>query len=174
MPMILAGPDVAPGIVRDAPVTHLDCYPTFLECVGEPASEAERRFSGVSLFNLATGAEPDRTILSEYHGMGSTTGAFMIRERQYKFVYYVDYPPQLFDLSTDPEELFDLGPDPAHEAIRAVCEAKLRSVCDPEEVDRRAKARQAEQLARHGGREAVIERGDLGYSPPPGVAVDFQ
>ena len=83
-------------------------------------------------------------------------------------------PPQLFDLSTDPEELFDLGADPAHEAIRAVCEAKLRSVCDPEEVDRRAKARQAEQLARHGGREAVIERGDLGYSPPPGVAVDFQ
>ena len=174
VPMILAGPDVAPGIVRDAPVTHLDCYPTFLECVGESASEAERRFSGVSLFNLATGAEPDRTILSEYHGMGSTTGAFMIRERQYKFVYYVDYPPQLFDLSTDPEELFDLGADPAHEAIRAVCEAKLRSICDPEEVDRRAKARQAEQLARHGGREAVIERGDLGYSPPPGVAVDFQ
>jgi choline-sulfatase len=51
---------------------------------------------------------------------------------------------------------------------------KLRSICDPEDVNRRAKARQAEQLARHGGRAAVIERGDLGYSPPPGVAVDFQ
>ena len=106
--------------------------------------------------------------------MGSTSGAFMIREGQYKYVYYVGYPPQLFDLAADPEELVDLGTDPAYTAIRETCEAKLRAVCDPEDVDRRAKARQAEQLAKHGGREAVIERGDLGYSPPPGVAVDFQ
>lgn len=174
VPMILAGPDVAAGVVRDTPVTHLDCYPAFLECVGEPLSAAERAFPSSSLFDLAAGAEPDRTVLCEYHGMGSTTGAFMIREGQYKYVYYVGYPPQLFDLAADPEELVDLGTDPAHAAIRETCEAKLRAVCDPEDVDRRAKARQAEQLAMHGGREAVIERGDLGYSPPPGVAVDFQ
>ena len=174
VPMILAGPDLAAGVVRDAPVTHLDCYPAFLACVGEPLSEYERAFPSSSLFDLAAGAEPDRTVLCEYHGMGSTTGAFMIREGQYKYVYYVGYPPQLFDLAADPEELVDLGTDPAYAAIRETCEAKLRAVCDPEDVDRRAKARQAEQLAKHGGREAVIERGDLGYSPPPGVAVDFQ
>ena len=45
---------------------------------------------------------------------------------------------------------------------------------DPEEVDARAKRRQAEQLERHGGREAVIARGDLGYSPPPGHPADFR
>ncbi len=50
----------------------------------------------------------------------------------------------------------------------------LRRVCDPEEVDARAKRRQAEQLATFGGREAVIARGDLGYSPPPGYKPDFR
>ncbi len=174
VPMILAGPDIAAGVVRDAPVSHVDCYPAFLESVGEPLNAAERSFPGTSLFELARGAEPDRTILSEYHGMGSTTGAFMIRVGQYKYVHYAGYPPQLFDLAADPEELVDLAEDPGHAEIRAVCEARLRSVCDPEAVDARAKARQAEQLANRGGRDAVIARGDLGYSPPPGVPVDFR
>jgi choline-sulfatase len=31
------------------------------------------------------------------------------------------------------------------------------------------KARQAAILAENGGREAVMARGDLPYSPPPGV-----
>jgi choline-sulfatase len=174
VPMILAGPDVPAGVVRAAPVSHVDCYPTFLECAGEPPSEAERDFPGHSLFDLARGKEPDRTILSEYHAMGSTTGAFMIREGRYKYIYYVGYPAQLFDLEADPEELVDLGQDPGHAELRAACEAKLRAVCDPEEADARAKARQREQMTRHGGREAVIERGDLGYSPPPGLPVDFR
>jgi hypothetical protein len=35
------------------------------------------------------------------------------------------------------------------------------------------KSRQAELLALNGGRDAVIARGDLGFSPPPGIAADF-
>ena len=58
--------------------------------------------------------------------------------------------------------------------MRAECEALLRRVCDPEEVDSRAKRRQAELIQKHGGREAVIARGDLGYSPPPGYEPDFR
>ena len=33
------------------------------------------------------------------------------------------------------------------------------------------KRRQAELLEENGGREAVIKRGDLGFSPPPGYPV---
>jgi choline-sulfatase len=40
---------------------------------------------------------------------------------------------------------------------------------DPDEVDRRAKKRQAELLARYGGREAALARGDLGFTPAPGT-----
>ena len=174
VPLIMTGPDVPSGVVRDAPVTHVDCYPTFLECAGEVPNEAEREYPGHSLFEIAAGAEPNRTILSEYHAMGSTTGSFMIREGHYKYVYYVGYPPQLFDLKADPEELRDLGEDPGFGEILAQCEAKLRAILDPEAVDARAKARQQAQMTRHGGRDAVIARGDLGYSPPPGLPVDFR
>ena len=83
------------------------------------------------------------------------------------------YEPQLFDLEADPEELTDLAGDPACAGVIAACEARLRSICDPEEVDARAKKRQAEQLEANGGREAVIARGDLGFSVPPGVTPHF-
>ncbi len=37
----------------------------------------------------------------------------MIRYGRWKYVHYVAYAPQLFDLDADPEELNDLGSDPA-------------------------------------------------------------
>jgi choline-sulfatase len=77
--------------------------------------------------------------------------------------------PQLFDLQDDPQELQDLAQDPARQAVLAQLQAELRSICDPEEVDRRAKADQADIVERNGGREAVIRRGTFGATPPPGT-----
>ena len=174
VPMIITGDDIPEGVVRDVPLTHVDVYPFIMDCVGETGEDMyDEDHLGVSLFDLANGATPDRTVLSEYHAMGSTTGAFMIRNGKYKFVYYVKYEPQLFDLEADPEELTDLAGDTAYAEVIAACEVKLRTICDPEEVDARAKARQAAQLEANGGREAVIARGDLGFSVPPGVTPDF-
>ena len=174
VPLILAGPDLPEGVTCRTPVSHVDCYPTFLGASGVALTEPERAYPGRSLFDIVHGATPRRNVFSEYHAMGSTTGAFMIRNGKYKFVYYPKYAPQLFDLEADPEELCDLGEDPGHANVRAECEMLLRRICDPEEVDARAKRRQAEQVAKHGGREAVIARGDLGYSPPPGHKPDFR
>ena len=52
-------------------------------------------------------------------------------------------------------------------------EARLREICDPEEVDRRAKADQAATIAKHGGKDVILARGDFGYSPAPGQKPDF-
>jgi choline-sulfatase len=98
----------------------------------------------------------------------------MIRVGQYKYVHYGNYEPQLFDLGADPEELDDLAGKPEHAGVLAMCRAKLFEMLDPADVDRRARARQAELLALHGGKEAVIARGDLGFTPAPGVVADFQ
>ena len=38
-------------------------------------------------------------------------------------------------------------------------------------IDARVKRRQAELLAENGGRDAVIKRGDLGFTPPPGYPI---
>ena len=173
VPLIMAGPDIPAGKVVDTPASHVDVYPFILQAVGENDPALTEGFPGVSLFDLAEGAVPDRNVLVEYHGMGSTTGAFMIRHDKYKYVYYVAYPAQLFDLEEDPDEVNDLGADPDFRAVLAECHARLLRLCDPDDVERRAKERQAELLAASGGRDAVVARGDLGFTPAPGAAISF-
>jgi choline-sulfatase len=152
-------------------VSHVDCFPTILETAGVRVPPG---YPGVSLFDIAGGAKPNRTVLSEYHGMGSSTGAFAVRVGQWKYVHYVKYPPQLFDLENDPDEIHDLAADPRYREAREECRRKLYEMCDPVEVDRRARARQAELLALNGGREAVIKRGDFGFTPAPGTVAEFK
>lgn len=166
VPMILAGPDIPVG-VRSEPVSHVDVYPTVMQSMGAEAPGA----SGVSLFKKI----PERTVLSEYHASSSRAGEYMIRNGKWKYVYFVQYPdrPELFDLESDPEELRDLGTDKAFSVVRAECHQRLLAMLNPEEVDRKAKRRQAELVAAHGGREAVIRRGSFAYSPPPGFKAEF-
>jgi choline-sulfatase len=174
VPWIMAGEDIPEGTACNVPVTHVDAYPTVLEACGVAANDEDTSRQGASLFAIMEGATPERTILSEYHAMGSKGGAFMIRNGKYKFVYYVLYRPQLFDLEADPEELNDLAEDPSFADVLRGCESKLRRICDPEEVDARCKARQAELIERNGGRQVILERGDFGFSPAPGTEADFR
>jgi choline-sulfatase len=173
IPMIAAGPEVPPGVVRDTPVTLADGFPTFIQALGAKADPADGDLPGVSLLDVAQGHVPRRTILSQYHAAGAITGSFMIRHGAYKYVHYVGMPPMLFDLAADPHEQRDLGRDPGHERIVAECEARLRQVVDPEVVDKLARADQREHIERHGGKDAILERGTFRYSPPPGVKATF-
>jgi choline-sulfatase len=142
--------------------------------VGLGQAVAARKLPGRSLIAVANQADaPDRIAFSEYHGMGSTSGVFMVRVGRFKYVHYTKYPPQLFDLAADPDELDDIAGNPAHAADLRRCRDALAAICDPAKVDGRVRARQAELLAANGGREAVIARGDLGFTPPPGVTAAF-
>lgn len=174
VPLIMNGPGIPGDTQIDTPVSHVDCFPTILENAGVAFDTVRDDHPGVNLYEIAQGATPERTVLSEYHGMGSTTGAFAIRMGRYKYVYYPKYAPQLFDLNKDPDEITDLSTNPDYAETLSQCHQKLLSVCDPDDVDRRAKQRQAELLKENGGREAVIGRGDLGFTPAPGCAADFQ
>jgi choline-sulfatase len=173
VPFIMAGADIPERAVVDTPITHVDFYPTVLEAIGLDRRADERDLPGSSLFEIARQRPQGRVAFSEYHGMGTTTGAFMVRHGRFKYVHYAAYPAQLFDLAEDPEELRDVAADPRYASALGECRTRLHAICDPDEVDARAKRRQAEQLALNGGRDAVIARGDLGFSPPPGVAAAF-
>jgi choline-sulfatase len=168
VPMILAGDGVPAGRVSAIPVCLTDIGATALQAVG--CAEAPPPHA-TSLFQIALGAAPDRVALSAYHASGSREAAFMLRDGPYKYVRYASYPPQLFDLAADPEELVDLATDPANALLIARMEISLRQRLggDPADIDAAVKARQAGILAENGGREAVLARGDLPFSPPPGV-----
>ena len=168
VPLIVAGEGVPAAAVRAAPASHVDVYPFVFECVGAPLPRDDTR-PGISLTRLAAGERPDRAVLSEYHAIGSVAGAFMLRDGDYKYMHYVAYRPQLFDLARDPGELVDVAGDPAYAPVLDRLRRRLLDLCDPNEVDARAKRRQAELLARFGGREAALARGDLGFTPAPGT-----
>ena len=169
VPLLIAGPDIPTGRIVDTPVSHIDCAPTILEAVGVSPSTVAEALPGASLFGIAQGALPDRPVISEYHAIGSIAGAFMLRFGKWKYCHYVAYAPQLFDLERDPEELHDVASNPLNCDVLAEGERRLRQVLDPDEVDARAKRRQAGLLAEFGGRAAALARGDLGFSPAPGT-----
>lgn len=172
VPMILAGPDVPKGRTCETAVSLADVFPTVLDGAGLTADDPE--LPGRSLLQIA--AAPDdktRAVFSEYHAAGAASGAFMVRKGDWKYIYYVGFAPQLFDLKNDPDELNDLGQSRDHDQIRADLHAELLKVCDPEDVDRRAKADQAAIVAAHGGARAVLERGGFGATPAPGAKAEF-
>jgi choline-sulfatase len=168
VPMIMVGPEVPEGIICHEPVSLVDCFPTILESAGAPLHPEDHDLPGHSLFDLALGKEPTRTILSEYHAAGAATGAFMTRNGAFKHVHYVDMPPMLFDLRHDPQERHDLGTDPAYAGVLRDCEADLRRIIDPETVDGLARADQEAKIELAGGREQILRLGSFGYSPVPG------
>ncbi|NKB57771.1 MAG: sulfatase-like hydrolase/transferase [Alphaproteobacteria bacterium] len=169
IPMIVAGPDVPTGKVSETPVNLVDIYQTVLDGADLSPDDEEMTLPGRSLFELASGAsEPERIAFSEYHAVGAPSAAFMLRMGHYKYHHYVGFPPELFDLETDPEELTDLAADPAHTATLAKCEAALRVMLDPDAIDKAAKADQAALIERFGGREAAMNFGAPGATPVPG------
>ena len=168
VPLIMAGPDIPPGIVCREPVTLVDCFPTILEAAGVAPHPQDRDLPGHSLFDLARGVAPPRTVLCEYHAAGGATGAFMTRHGPFKFVHYVGMPPMLFDLRRDPQERNDRGMDTGYQGLIRDCLADVRRIVDPEAVDRRARADQEARIAQFGGRQAILARGSFSHSPIPG------
>jgi choline-sulfatase len=169
VPLIVAGPDVPAGKVVRTNAMLVDVFPSILEAVGARPAIEDRTLPGRSLWAMAGEADQARTAFSEYHAIFSPSGIFMVRNARYKYVHYVGHSPQLFDLGADPEETRDVAADPAHADGRAACERELRAICDPEAVDRRARADQRRRLDAAGGAAAVLARGvKIPYTPAPG------
>jgi choline-sulfatase len=104
------------------------------------------------------GARHGLTLLSEYHDGGSITGMFMIRHGRWKYTAYPGFAPELYDLEADPFEAHDLGECLRHADVHAACDARLRTVVDPD---------QARRIAELGGRDAILAREDFDQSPVP-------
>ena len=98
----------------------------------------------------------------------------MLRKGSYKLIHYVEDPPQLFDLETDPLETVDLAADVQNEGLLAGLRQELSLVVDVDAADARAKADQEALVNSYGGREAVLERGTFVNSPAPGEKPAFR
>ncbi len=165
VPLIMAGSDIPAG-VNDTPVSITDIAATVEHIVGLGERPLKSPWQSRSLARIAARADPDRMILSEYHDGGSPTGFFMLRQRDLKYVHYAGgHPPQLFDLSKDPNELDDLGQQPGFETTCSAMHRKLREILDPEAVNAAAFADQKALLEQYGGAESVLSMPSFNHTP---------
>ena len=123
----------------------------------------------MSLTEVIRDPNPLRAVFSEYHDWCSITGMFMLRKGDWKLVKYLGYCSQLFDLGNDPREAVDLGSSPDHRDIVATMEAEPGKIADVEVLNARAFAEQARKIERYGGRQAILQAENLGYTPAPQV-----
>lgn len=160
VPLILRGPGVAAGALREDPVSLIDLAPTICATMGQSV----RGFSGKDLRDEPLG---DRTVLSEYHDGGSPVGITMVRwndgEHRWKYVHYAEgNPAQLFDLATDPDEHLDLSQTQPTVCANAI--TRLSRWMDPEVVNSRAHADQAARVKTLGGRAKILEEPQWNYT----------
>ncbi|MEZ5658026.1 MAG: sulfatase-like hydrolase/transferase [Burkholderiaceae bacterium] len=164
VPMMIAGP----GVPQRSCATNtslVDIYPTVLHALGVPHDDSTR--PGRSLMELAGQPDQARIVLSEYHAIGSPTGAFMVADERFKLHHYVGYEPELFDLLEDPEETRSIHDQPRHRERLDSLQASLRAIVDPEATDRLAKDDQNAFIERFGGREKALTMTRFGATPVP-------
>ena len=177
VPMIAAGPGVPVGRQVSTGTSLIDLAPTAFDVASLAPDPARAALPGRSLRQLAREADdPDRTVLSEYHDGGSTTGTFMIRWQDWKYVHYVGHAPQLFNLVNDPHELTDLAggatADPVIAQALAEGERRLRAICDPDAVNARCFADQQRRIDALGGEEACRTAYVFNHTPTPDEQAD--
>ncbi|WP_374443165.1 alkaline phosphatase family protein [Stella sp.] len=162
VPLLVVDPDpradATRGRVERRLVEAIDLLPTFLDVLGlDPATHL---VEGRSLTPLLRGPSPatwreaavselDYSFRQARITLGREPGqcrAWMVRTERWKYVDWLGFRPQLFDLAEDPQERVDLGTSGAHRGVRAemrdrlwewVRERKLRTTLADAEVRRR-------------------------------------
>jgi len=165
VPLIMSGPGVPAGL-NQTPVSLTDIAATVETAVGLAAPTATAPWQGRPLQSFVNAPEPERPVLSQYHDGGSPTGLFMIRQGDWKYVYYAGgHAPQLFDLAGDADERVDLGRSADHTSVREALHGVLTGILDPEDVNASAFADQAKLLEQMGGRDAVLAMPSFNHTP---------
>ncbi|MGV8897128.1 MAG: sulfatase-like hydrolase/transferase [Rhodoglobus sp.] len=163
VPLIVAGPGFEAGRRESQPVSLTSVYATILDALGVSMPvDAPRRTAA-----LGTGVAERAGGFAEYHGLGASSAAYMVRSGRFKLIHFATLDAQLFDLENDPNELVNLAADPEHASVLAELKAQLLTLVDPDEVDARARAAQGVLIQKFGGRDKILGDGfSIPFTPP--------
>ncbi len=138
VPLIMHGPEIPSGKVIDQPVSLVDMYPTIMDMAG---LDIENDRPGKSWLSLVK--EADKTssgyAFAEFHGNLFKQDWYMIAEKDFKYTWYSDGQPSLFNLKDDLGELHDLAQDIKYQHKLEYFENILKKILEPEQVSFKAK-----------------------------------
>ncbi len=141
IPLIVAGPGFRAGARVNTPVSTMDVQAAIFKAVNANRPPA---WAGTPLQSIGAD-DPHHVLFCEYHGHGVPASCFMVRKQNWKFIYYIGAPAQLFNLESDPNELHNLAQ--TNHAKAAELEQELRRICSPQAENQRAEAFIERQLA---------------------------
>jgi len=170
IPLIVSGEQYPSGAVCDTPVSLLDLSVSITNHFDLQIAGSDDAGDPIGSPLHAIAAAPtdrEREVFSEYHAAGSVTGAFMLRRGPWKYIHYVGFEPELFNLVDDPEELTNLAASDDYQSIHLSMKQSLSALCDPEAMDALAHKDQQQLVDSFGGRDAVRHMGAPGATPPP-------
>ncbi|NKB63933.1 MAG: choline-sulfatase [Gammaproteobacteria bacterium] len=160
IPLILSSPGQTAKRVK-TPVTLVDILPTILELTGVQDDFEQIPMDGHSFMSeLDTSTldapsqqdtldhenrPPGKPVFVEHIDGGTIAPRLMVRNGNYKYVYSRAYPPQLYDLSQDPNELNSRAGDPELSDIESVLFELIRENWN---IDRLGDEVAADQAAR--------------------------
>lgn len=131
VPLLVRGPDIPRGQVREDPYLSIDHAPTLAEAAGvAPAYEVD----GLSLLSVARGGDRGwvRPVLAESAPQAGEAQPAVrgIRTDRYFYTRWQDGPEELFDVRRDPLERHNLAAQQEHAATLAALRAELERVRD--------------------------------------------
>lgn len=150
VPLIISWPgQIEGGQQCQRVVSALDVNATMLDALSAPALPNS---PGRSLMPLMTQPADqvtwDDVAFSEYCSdqLCPEGGCYqrMIRRGEWKFVYYHEQPPQLFNLQEDPDELVDRADDPGCQKILQELQNEVLADWDAEAIKAKMKAQKAD------------------------------
>ncbi len=143
VPFIVADPDPAAdatrGTVDPRLIEAVDALPTMLDALALPPSRhlleghsllplLRQGAGGTTRWRDAVFSELDYSFREARRLLGRhprDCRAFMVRTARWKYVAWQGFPPQLFDLVSDPQEMADLGRDPGYARLRSEMQDRL-------------------------------------------------
>ena len=138
VPLIFNAPDRFKPRRVARNVSLVDLLPTVVELGGGSSADIVGPIDGNSLCDLLQGRDegwPD-VVYAEQMSEHTDAPRFMIRKGRYKYVYSEDYPAQLFDLSTDPQELADLAGNAEHAEVEDAFAKEVQSRWNLKDIEK--------------------------------------
>lgn len=172
VPLIFAGPEVAQGAVSNA-CSLIDLLPTFLDVAGGGPEMLGEPIDGRSLMPLARGEDaPEDIAIGEYCAEMTAWPVFMIRRGALKYIHCDVDPPQLYNLSKDPDERVNLADDPAYADASASFAQEVRERWDSKGLRADVLRTQKSRRALHAAMEAGASE-PWDYNPPSDASQQY-